>query len=127
VSDRAIDIAARKLAKRIQAKMWDEAKAQVETCMEVCRTEFADTWHPIGTAPRIDEWTHTFRLDLWVVGPAGDGFRATDCWWESGEDGNTEMWVEGFGQYYADKVMLDWMDYRATHWRPIPAPPEGAR
>jgi hypothetical protein len=72
-------------------------------------------WQPIETAPKEGA-----LIDLWVVAsrqwrPHGEASRVTDCRWLDGR------WIEY--TYDGDDVPVENEHYTATHWMPLPEPP----
>lgn len=72
-------------------------------------TRFTSGWQPIGTAPKDGS-----KIDLWVVFPNG-GQRWPDSFWNT-VAGNWQHGHYTLAQYL-DKPF-------ATHWMPLPGPPE---
>jgi hypothetical protein len=71
----------------------------------------AQGWRPIETAPKDGT-----MVDLWCRATHGRDMRITDMWWiERG------IWRSGRRDPFKEEMAT-----RATHWRPIPAPPEVA-
>lgn len=67
------------------------------------------TWEPIETAPKDGA-----IVDLWVTsGPRS--MRDADCFWA-----DPGKWIDNCG----DPVEV--AGWRATHWMPLPDPPDGA-
>lgn len=70
-------------------------------------------WQKIETAPKGE------RVDLWAMGE-----RLTDCWWCLGytrydDDVPKDCWVYMDGDFCREAE-------EATHWMPLPPPPQGA-
>ena len=69
-------------------------------------------WQPIETAPkdgtRVDLWAKQWRAsdDVFIY------HRFADCWWTAGNPNRTAGWVN---------INAAWC---ATHWMPLPSPPE---
>lgn len=76
------------------------------------------TWRPISEAPKDG-----VELDLWVEFIAVDdngvlarfGRRIADCWWDT----LAARWMVGLRRVERGGHAI------ATHWMPLPAPPEG--
>lgn len=103
-------------------------------------------WQPIETAPKDGT-----RIDLWLVDQDGDGERVTDAYWVTNahwvprflnEDGSKPSASKRDGWFapYHDYEMDGWCDNppefnhhprhkrvwftKATHWMPLPEPPD---
>lgn len=71
----------------------------------VCDHNAAAGWRPIETAPADSS------VDLWCVHPVHGGMRSPEMTWEGGQ------WLDCFGQPLNPL-------WKATHWMPMPEPPD---
>jgi hypothetical protein len=81
-----------------------------------------EDWQPIETAPKDGTY-----VDIWAIPLLGDGsgFRVPECLHYVDEDGDGDYIVGALTKSPAF-VGGHWF-CQITHWRPMPAPPKGAR
>ena len=70
-----------------------------------------EAWHQIATQPPAGT-----KIDVWAVSAAGYGMRWPNVTWGP----NNQCWLG------APLTKEDQVRWSATHWRPLPAPPESA-
>lgn len=83
-----------------------------------------DGWRPIESAPRDGT-----EVDLWIVTDDLKGFRQPECVWRDG------AWYDAILE--DDRIDAPWDDgtdfhgrrpmRTATHWMPLPEPPEPSK
>lgn len=82
------------------------------------------TWQPIATAPKDGTW-----VDLWITSPhSPEGWRATNCVWIDVDDPRFEYvgWASS-DDHRTPKGFLTNPMVIATHWMPLPEPPDAER
>lgn len=83
-----------------------------------------NNWQPIETAPRDGT-----LIDLWIINQDNDNFRITDAYWNKYDN----AWWAPYKNYgeggkaetsYKNTKTGNEMFEKATHWMPLPEPPQ---